>query len=187
VCRSAATCRRCCSCSGYGKTCSPIDAAKKGGVYGEQLVADQQNVKLKLDVLGRHLLDIYLLEAQLVSPDNSSRGLCAHIGNAVEVRSPQLQFALPVDESGKRYGYEEGSAAVTLLGQGVQECHRLNRLAQARLIGQDGGYDQAPTVAEPPAGMDATSCQFPAGIPADPRWPILLAGSQILVVVDCML
>jgi len=54
---------------------SPIYAAQKGGVCGDQIVTGQQHVELKLGVLGRHLLGIYLLEAQLVSPDYSSRGL----------------------------------------------------------------------------------------------------------------
>jgi len=169
---------------------SPIYAAQKGGVCGDQIVTGQQHVELKLGVLGRHLLGIYLLEAQLVSPDYSSRGLWAHIGDTIDVWSPQLQFALPVDQSGKRHGYEE---------QGVQECHRLDRLAQAYLIGQDGEDALAPTVAEPVDTLQLEWMQIRSSSLQEFRLilvfllhisgglvltPILMAGSQILVEVD---
>ncbi len=62
---------------------------------------------------------------------------------------PELEFTLPIDESGEWHGDDERSSAVALLVERVEEGDGLDGFAETHLVGQDNVGAALPAMASP--------------------------------------
>ena len=82
-------------------------------------------------------------------PDNSSAVLVTNICYNIQVRRPELEFSLPVNDGWQWSTDEERALAMTFLVQRVQEGDCLNSFAQTHLVGQYCVDAVCPWVPEP--------------------------------------
>ncbi len=62
---------------------------------------------------------------------------------------PELEFTLPIDESGEWHGDDERPSAVALLVERVEEGDGLDGFAETHLVGQDNVGAALPAMASP--------------------------------------
>ena len=94
-------------------------------------------------------------------PNDSAAVLLAHISYHVEVGSPKLEFALPVDNGRERRGDEERAFRVAFLVERVEKRDRLNGFPEAHLVRKDCICVIAPRKAQPVKAFELIRMELP--------------------------